>query len=238
MTVERITHNPEKISYISKEQIRKVLNTTSSYKMKAIILFARDSGLRTGDITNLPIRVVRAALDDPSIKFHTFEWRRIMTKDFATPVIGPDSLDAVRTWMNYRVKVLELSAEDGDPLFCVEKTRKGYTTKSGRKVKEAIRGDFMDVNYMSNAFRRLVKKADLKPLPGETRLPCLHSLRKLHNTTLEYAGVPTSWINKMQGRAGKGTEGIYTKPNPDQLIEMYKKGYPALSAHATGQRMS
>ena len=96
----------------------------------------------------------------------------------------------------------------------------------------------MDEGTVVEAFRRLVKKANLKPLPGETRLPGLHYLRQHHKTTLEYAGVPISWVNKMQGRIGEGTGGTYIKPNPDQLIEMFKKGYPALNTQATGQRIS
>jgi hypothetical protein len=32
----------------------------------------------------------------------------------------------------------------------------------------------------------------------------------------------------MQGRKGEGTGGIYTKPEPEQLIKMYQKGYSEL----------
>lgn len=229
LTGERVTHDSEEIPNISPEQLCKVLNVTGSYKVKAFIKFGRDGGLRLGDITNLPIRVVRKALDDPSILYHTFEWRQRKTGKMANPVLGPDSLDAQRMWMNYRVNTLGISAEDGDPLFCTVMSRKGYTDKSGREVPEVVKGDWMSEHAMGVSFIRLVKKADLKPLPGEKKTPSFHSLRKFHKTTLEYAGVPTSWVNKMQGRAGEGTGGIYTKPNPEQLIEMYKKGYPALS---------
>jgi hypothetical protein len=51
----------------------------------------------------------------------------------------------------------------------------------------------------------------------------------MHTTQLGYGGVPITWINKMQGRRGDGTQGTYTKPNPIELIEMFKRGYPTLS---------
>ncbi len=226
---EKLPDDAMEITNISTDQFRQILYVTGSYKIKAYMLFARDSGLRTGDITTLPIRVVRDALDDPSIEYFTFEVKQRKTGKIATPVIGSECLDALRAWMVHRVKVLKISIEDGDPLFCVEKNKTGFTDKSGRYVREIVIGDWMGDTNMGVAFNSLVKKANIKPLTGETKLPSLHSLRKYHWTTLQYVGIPTTWVEKMQGRVGVGTGGIYTKPNPDQLIEMYKKGYPALS---------
>lgn len=232
---EKIQDDSEEIPTISKEQIRKVLSATGSYKMKAVILLARDSGLRVGDITKLPIRILREALDNSSIEYYTFEWKQRKTKKFANPVIGPECLQALRTWMNYRVKKLKVSADDGDPLFCVEKTTSEFTTKFGIYVKGIVIGDWISEGSLGTNFSLIMKKADLKPLPGGTRLPSIHSLRKYHWTTLQYAGVPTTWVEKMQGRKGVGTGGIYTKPNPEQLIEYYSKAYATLSGIEEGQ---
>ena len=225
----KIPDDGEEITSISQGQQRKCLNATGSYKLKAFILFARDSGLRTGDITNLPIRVVRAVLDDLSIKYHTFECRVKKTGKMAYPVIGPECIEALRTWMAYRVNTLGISAEDGDPLFCAEKNTKGYTDNLGRYVGATVKGDWLNESTMGTTFGHLVEKAGLKPLPGETKLPSIHSFRKYHQTTLEYAGILTGWVNKMTGRKGEGTGGTYRKPNSEQLIEIYKKGYAALS---------
>lgn len=229
VTGEKIEYDSVETPNISLEQQRKVLSVTGSYKMKAYIKVGRDSGLRTGDIAHLPIGKVREVLDDPSIEYYTFEWKTSKTGKMANPVLGPDCLEAIREWMNYRVNTLGISAEDGDPLFCLERKRNGYTDKWGREVPETVRGDWMKDGNMGGSFRMLVMKADLKPLPGNKRLPCIHSFRVFQKTALEYAGVPTSWVNKMQGRAGEGTGGTYTKPNPEELIEMFKKGYAALS---------
>lgn len=226
---ERVRDDSEEIPNISRHQIMKVLDATGSYKTKAFILFARDSGLRVGDITNLPIRVVKKPLEDTDIEFYTFEWKQQKTGRYANPVLGPKSLEALRVWMYHRINVQGISAKDDDPLFCVEKTREEYTTKSGKVVKGIVKGDWMDESNMGVVFSQLVRKAKLEPLPGEKKVPSIHSLRKFHKTTLEYAGVPTSWINKMQGRKGEGTGGIYTKPSPDMFIEMYSKGYPTLN---------
>jgi len=228
-TGKRIKKESNEIPTISHDQFSKVLSVTGSYKMKAYLKLARDSGLRTGDIANLPIRIVREALDNPSIEYFTFEWKQGKTGKMANPVLGPDSLDALREWHHYRVNTLNLSTEDKDALFCVEINKSETTDVRGRKIGAVVKGNYMGNTSMGGGFHFLVKKANLKPLPGETRLPSIHSLRKYHWTTLQYAGIPTTWIEKMQGRVGVGTGGIYTKPNPEQLIEMYKKGYSALS---------
>lgn len=233
---EKTKHDSVETPNISLDQISKVLGATGSYQIKASIKVGRDSGLRVGDITHLPIRVVRAPLDDPSIEFHTFEWKTKKTGKMANPVLGPDCLESIREWINYRMNTLGLSADDGDPLFCVVKNRKGFTNKLNFDVKKVVRGDNMDESNLSVCFYRLVRKADLEPLPGNTRRPTFHSLRVFHKTALEKAKIAPSWINKMQGRKGEGTGDTYSKPNSDELIEVYSEAYPTLSGIEEGQQ--
>ena len=108
------------------------------------------------------------------------------------------------------------------------RSRKGFVDKNGREVKANEKGGFADLGSFSAAFSRYVKEANIKPASGEKKKPSIHSLRKHHKTNLEYAGVPTSWVNKIQGRAGDGSGQVYTRPNPQQLIEMYYRGYDEL----------
>lgn len=235
---ERVNSDTSEIPNISHDQLTRVLGVTGSFKNKAFILFARDSGLRLGDITRLPIRVIRLALDNPGLVFHTFEWKQSKTKRFANPVLGPTSLEALRTWIDYRVNTLGIPMGDDDPVFCIEKTVRGVLQKDGKFRRGATKGGYMSSSAMGVRFGALVKKAKLKPLPGETRRPSIHSLRKMHKTTLEYAGVPTSWVNKMEGRKGEGTGGVYTKPNPEELIEIYSMGYEKLDGAAPNHRIT
>ena len=229
----------EEIPKATKEQLRKMVDASGSYKTKSYIIFAKDSGLRTGDITNLPIGIVGDALtkinslvkdislieaiEDPNIEYFTFEWKQQKTGRLANPAIGPESFDMLKEWIRYRTEKQRLSINNEEPLFCIERTRKRYTTKRGREVKAIKAGDWMDESNMGVIFQQLRDKAGLK----DTGIS-IHSCRKTHKTNLEAKEVPTSWVNKMQGRKGVGTGGVYTKPEPKQLLIMYKKGYDGL----------
>jgi len=229
ITVGKVKIVTEEIPNVTKDQLSRILNATGSYKAKAFITFAKDSGLRLGDITRLPIKKVRAAIEDPAIEYYTFEWKTRKTGRVSNPVIGPETLAALRTWMDYRINVLKLSAEDGDPLFCTERSR-GAFTRRGVDIKETVKGDYMDDSSMGVTFSRLVRKARLeRDIDG--KLPSIHSCRKYHKTNLEFGGCPTSWVNKMQGRKGSGTGGAYTKPDSRQLIAIYSKAYSALGIY-------
>ncbi|MCW4050459.1 MAG: tyrosine-type recombinase/integrase [Candidatus Bathyarchaeota archaeon] len=229
----------DEIPNIPKQDLTKVLNATGSYKNRAYIHFAKESGLRTGDVTNVPLGVkgdaaagrqmtLLEAIADETVEFFTFEWKQQKTGRKANPAIGPEALAALREWHRHRTERLAISTEEGDPLFCVEKTRTGYTTKGGTEVKGTTAGDLMDESNMSVVFGQLVRKAGLKG----TKVS-IHSLRKYHKTNLEAGGCPTSWVNRLQGRKGVGTGGTYSKPDPGQLLEMYAKAYPRLRATET-----
>lgn len=229
----------EEIPRATSEQLKKMIEASGSYKVKSYIVFAKDSGLRTGDITNLPIGIVGDGLTevgelkndislveailDPDIEYFTFEWKQQKTGRMANPSIGLETFELLKEWLRYRTEKLEISTNNEDPLFCVERTRKGYTTKKGRIVKSTKTGDWMDESNMGVVFTQLRNKAGLQ----DTGIS-IHSCRKFHKTNLEAKGVPTSWVNKMQGRKGKGTGGVYTKPNSTQLLTMYKDGYDGL----------
>ena len=236
----RIKVRIEEIPGISRDQLNAVLNATGSYKNRAYILFGKDAGLRTGDITNIPLgargdaltkgmelregTALREAIDDPDVEYFTFEWKQQKTGRIANPAIGPEAFGGLREWARYRAERLGLPAGDGDPLFCIEKTREGHTTKRGIEVKGTRAGGRMDESNMSVVFNQLVRKAGL-----EAAGISIHSLRKFHKTNLEAGGCPESWVNRMQGRKGIGTGGTYSKPDSRQLLTMYMNTYPELT---------
>lgn len=231
----RDKHTPQEMTNISKEQIRKVLKVTGSPKVISMIYFAKDSGLRISDLVALPIWKIRAVLDDRSKEYHLFEWFTIKTGEKAFVIIGPEGIKHLRDWMRYRVDILGISAEDEDPVFCASINVKGYVDYHGTERVAAIKGDIMYSGGISSTFRGLVIKAGLKPLPGNNKLPSIHSLRKFHQTALESVGIPQNWICQIQGRKGTGSSKIYSKPTDEELIEAYRRAYPALSLTETVQ---
>ena len=228
---ERVTDDSESLPSISKIQLRRVLESTGSYRVKALINLTKDSGLRIGDITHLTVGDIRNAYRGEGVNggdFLTFEVETEKTGSTANPVLGPETIQALDRWTEEREK-LGISAEDSDILFCCVKTVQPFTDRRGREVTGSTKGDLLKDATLGTIFKSLVRKAGLRPLSGEKRTPSIHSLRKYHKTSLEFAGCPVSWINKMQGRKGEGTGGIYTKPSPTQLIEIYSGAYSALS---------
>jgi len=220
---ERIAEDDgEEIPIITRAQLIDIFNASGSYKYKAVIMFLKDSGLRAGDVANLKVEDIKNAHYSQDGQYCTFELKTQKTGAYANPVIGPETIEWVNKWLSER-KTRVIPTGDKDALFCTTKTFKGYTRKDGIQIKSTIPGDFMDESSISVIFGQYVRKAGLK----STGISA-HSCRKYHKTYLEAGGCPTSWINKMQGRKGEGTGGIYTKPEPEQLITMYKKGYNEL----------
>jgi len=220
---ERISdEDNEEIPIITREQLAEVFNASGSYKYKAIIMFLKDSGLRIGDVASLKVEDLKTGQYSEDRQFYTFELKTQKTGAYANPVIGPEALEWLAKWNSWRA-ARAIPTGDKDALFCSTKRVPGYTRKGGVQIKETVLGDFMDESSIGVIFGQFVKKAGLK----NTGISA-HSCRKYHKTYLEAGGCPTSWINKMQGRKGEGKGGIYTKPDPNQLITMYRKAYGEL----------
>ena len=238
---EKVVDDSDQIPNISKDQLKQILGATGSYRIKAVTHFAKESGLRVGDITNITIGDVRPIWDDPTYTqvegyqgFYQFDVIQGKTGNPAYPVIGPETVEALQLWKSER-EDKGISDNDSDSLFCAVKNRKEWTTKAGIYHKGSNAGDTLDESTLGVLFGQYVRKAKIQPLRGEKRKPSIHSLRKYHKTNLEYGGCPTSWVNRLQGRKGEGTGGIYTKPNLDQLIDIYAKAYHTLSLKEESQ---
>jgi integrase len=216
----------KEIPNISKPQLRKILDLTGSTRMHAVIYTARDSGLRVSDVCNIKVSDIESVLSG-NVEFYTWKTKQIKTGQNASPVIGPDAINWIKLWWSYRKE----RGFESEYLFTTVRSIKANEFM-GRKRGEVVKGEKVDPGNISQVFRTLRNKAGLK----ESRVS-IHSLRKYHKTSLEYAGVPTSWINKMQGRRGEGSGQIYTQPNPEQLIDIYSKAYHGLSisGEATSQ---
>ncbi|GAI51019.1 unnamed protein product, partial [marine sediment metagenome] len=114
----KIATYSEGIQRIEKEDLKEILAQTGSIKLRAVIFFARDSGLRIGDITRLTVGQLREAIEDESREFYTFtviqQKLRRKTRNQADPVVGFEALRPLRKWMKYRTEKLGISANDND----------------------------------------------------------------------------------------------------------------------------
>jgi len=199
-------------------EIKELLRVQGEPRNAAAILFMRDTGLRVSDVVEIKIKHIQPVLDDPSIEWYTFEITPVknMRQDTplpANPVLGPEAIDALRKWIQHREAKYGLDNSDPEGyVFCAV-----YNTRWGEI------GDKIGPNAISRMMKTNREKAGLEKEISP------HSLRKTHSTNLIGAGVPERWVNIMQGKKGRGTQGAYQKPSESELIAAYRRGYPSLA---------
>ena len=204
--------------YISHEEIRTIVEVTGNAMLRTAIVFGKDAALRVGDMVKLPVSIIQPILDDPELEWFTFEWKQEKTKRYAYPVVGPEGIKYIRTWMDWRRRKGINCAPDA-ALFC--------------KVRGEP-GGYMATSTLSTTFSRARNKAGLGDRDDP---PVFHSLRKFHKTNLEAAMIHTSWVNVFQGRKGVGSGQIYTVPPDEERIEMFQRGYDRLRLYGGSKNL-
>lgn len=206
---------------VTREELKLLLEMTNNYRDKSIITFLKDSGLRVSDLVDLKIGDIRSALDGR--EFFTWTMRIKKTRRYADPCLGPDAIRYLKLWMDKRPDY-GLSNDDDDLLYVALERKSGYlNTSTGKTIKTTEVGDSLSSRSFATIFYNVVKRAGLK------RRISAHSTRKFLQTELEYGGMPPEWVDKLTGRKTPGTSGIYRKPNPAQLIDLYSKAYHRIS---------
>jgi integrase len=198
------------------EHIKQFMESTHSLRNKSMFSMAKDSGLRSGDICSLNWGAFKEPILDPSMQWFTWEVSQGKAKKdsiwYANPVIGIDALEYLRKYHRY-CESRGLPVGDNDPIYICLSNRWNVTVDN-RLNPQSVSAEVYKVR----------KRAGLH---GEKL--SMHSMRKNHQTSLEKAGVPSNWIYQMQGRSIMNSSSAYTRPDRDELIEEYKKGYYYLS---------
>lgn len=222
---------------ITKAQLRKVWDRTSEefkIRNRAMIMLAKDIGLRIGDVAEITVREYLEAEDLAGQKFPVEDnGREIMFrgdgfKRWVKPIvtrkmkrnaythIGPESVEAVdayieerqiRSGKKYPVTHQSRTEMRNYPIYDVD--QKLFLGRNGRPLsKEALGQQFerMCVDYAKIS---------------------AHSFRKFHRTMLEGAGMPEAWVKKLQGKAAS----VYSQPEKTgHLTGKYIQCYHALRA--------
>ena len=106
------------------DEIKRLVTYMSNPRNISAVLTMRDTGLRVSDIANLQIKHIQPIIDDLSLRWYTFEITPIknLKQDTplpANPVMGYESIEALRIWLNYRVNKYGLSNSDPDSyVYC------------------------------------------------------------------------------------------------------------------------
>jgi integrase len=194
----------------TKQAILKAIeNRSSRHKAltDALILFAKDSGLRESDIRLLNYGDISKDLEN-NAKIIPITIITQKSKIVAKTFIGEESIHAVKIYLDARrTGTRTLQPEEitkSSPLFA-----KWTPTKTAERLPRTTIS-----NTIRNAFLR-VSEPNISP----------HSLRKYLQTSLEEANVNTNWIDQILGHKLINSRDAYSKPTDEQLQEAYTKAY-------------
>ena len=223
-------------------EIKEFMSLTGNPRNLSIITMLKDSGLRCEDLAQLRVKHIKESLKEGKQFIH-FEIIPQKNKGLAysngsTPlpaqvVIGWDAIHYLRKYLEIRQRNGEV-LNDENFVYVNDRNQKEHTRKTTGTINKAIKGEPMTPQNISYIFNYIKGKGNF-----EGKLSA-HSLRKNFVTSLTGAGVPERWINKMQGKRGQGSQGVYQKPSVEELVSVYQDAYHALSleGHSQSQELS
>ena len=190
----------------SKEEIRKLMAVVGP-RERAIIMLAKDTGLGVSEMSALNCDL------DLESAFPMLSMIRKKTRIWIKTFLGPECQSAIKAYLDYRragtQKIFPEALGPGSPRF--------------RKARATV--ERMDGNDMSTMISMQAKSAGIDDLSP-------HCFRRFFETSLEPAGIPGAWIDRMMGHKPPSSRRAYSKPTDEQLREAYVKGYPALSVES------
>lgn len=218
----------------SKDNIAKMLEV-SSPRVRALILFIKDTGLAESDVAKLKLKdfgvrdvaeIFTLKPPVPLILNRKKTGRRTIT------FIGSESLEALKNTLRIR-KV-------GSPEIHIRKHAKKRRTKLlipevltlespvfRSYDKKALRTG--EIKHLSpHAVSVIVRKAAILADVWDPGFSA-HALRRFFQTSLETSGMNPNWIKKMMGHALKGSEEPYSQPEIEMLRDAYQKSYSHLA---------
>lgn len=200
----------------TREAILKALdNHTTRRKTTAtaLIMFAKDSGLRSGDIRRLNYGDIAKGLESGA-DIITLTIVTQKAKTVAKTFLGEEAITTLKIYLDARRKgTKDLPPEQitaTSPLF------RSWSKNAKRIPRTTL------ANTIRNAFRQ-VNEFNVSP----------HSLRKYLQTTLEEAGVNSNWIDQILGHKLINSRDAYSKPTDEQLKTAYTKAYKLLRVYPT-----
>ncbi len=207
---------------ITPEEIRTLWDNPGTFRRRnrALMTFAKDSGLRVSDIAALTCKFYWEAtqkdnLDGESFKaFRPFE--TVKEGIIAHIHIGPEAVEALDAYLEYRQE-RDGPLKPDSPLFAV-----GLSGQPSSLNLDPIRRYTPDL--LSQFFQRWRDRC------GLSKEISAHSFRKYHLTMLQTGGVPDTWIAKLQGKSTKTSFGVYSRPEelPGELTRTYIRAYDKL----------
>lgn len=233
----------EGVRAASKEDISKMLEV-SSPRVRALILFIKDTGLAESDVAKLKLKDLGVnnvseifILESPV----PLIVRRQKTKRRTITFVGKEAFEALKTTLRIR--------QQGSSEFQIRRYHQ-LERKAGlapeeltlesplfRSYEKFFARKTMPIHRLSpHAISVIIRKAAIQAGIWKEGFSA-HALRRFFQTTLETSGMNQNWIKKMMGHALNGSEAPYSQPEISMLREAYVKAYSHLAiSEAVEQR--
>src|SRR3990170_2665267 len=196
----------------TREAIQKAIETPKHYQIPtiALIMTAKDSGLRVSDLRLLKCRII---LENPEAKIISLRIITEKTNLLAKTFLGEEAINAIKKYLEMRKKGSpKMKPEEitGDsPLF--------RTWQHG-EIKPMSRQNICSI--IKQTFVRI----------GERKMSA-HSLRKALQTNLEKGKMPTNWIDQVLGHELLNIRDAYSLPTDEELKEAYEAAYKLIRVY-------
>jgi integrase len=205
---------------LTKEEIQTLLKATTNIRNHAIILSLKDSGMAVSDLADLNVGDISKALDNGD-KFTSIEYRRNKTDVSGTPCFGPESLEAIRSWMRWR-RDRGFPCDPDTPLFIITEAR-NPDSYSKEDVKKGLR---LSGRAMTSELLLIVRRSGV----SESKRLSAHSFRIFNQSSLESAGVNKNLVYRIQARVIPDSGRVYSK---GEVLTSYQKAYDSLAVLGT-----
>lgn len=192
----------------TKEDIKKLLED-ASLRIRAMLLFLKDTGLRVSDVVALKYGDLAEGLEGDE-KFISLSLVTKKNKTVAKTFVGPEAIETLKEYfVERRQGTRNIPPEEikpDSPLFRTRSPKVKAMTRSGMSSTIVYHAQKLGINGQFSA----------------------HSFRKYFQTQLEAAGVNSNWIDQMIGHRLINSRDSYSLPADQQLKEAYTKAYKHL----------
>ena len=199
----------------SKEELRQMLRV-GGLRDSVLILTAASSGLRVGTLASLSLGEIDLTRDPSPITVVRKPGRKVSRKlqKYVT-FISSEAKKVLLQYMEHRTKLGE-EISDSSPILTSD------------RINEL--GNFLNSGYISNHWRRLLKRAHLATKNGGPWHDIhLHTLRKFFETECINANVKTAYREHWLGHTGVHLESSYFRGGEESHAEEYRKAVPYLN---------
>lgn len=198
--------------FLTKDQVKHVLDYTVHIRNKAIILVMATSGMAANEIINLKVGQISFDKDD----IGTIRLRREKVQYDYFTFLSPEAVKLLKEYWKERERRLDKKLSKTD--YC-------FTTRYENG---------MNIQVFMNTFQDIARRAGYEK--GTKKRYCdirSHAFRKFFSNSMQQAGMPRDDVDSLLGHVPDGTDQAYFGNDIDILKEKYIKHLPAITLAET-----